>query len=122
MRLSFFTKISLYYLLRSIARTFSAVILILVAMVVIGQGKPDFESFSQGEIFSTIMFGLMLAGLILGWWRELLGAVLILGGFAAFMVSEYVTSGDAGISWIFMMFPISGILFLLYWWLTRQRS
>jgi hypothetical protein len=121
MRLSFFTKISLLYLLRSIARMVSAMIIIFVAMVVIGEGKPDFRAFSQAEIFSTIMFVVMIAGLVLGWWRELVGAILILGGFFAFMTSEYIASKDAGMSWIFMLFPLAGVLFLIYWWFTRKR-
>jgi hypothetical protein len=121
MRLSFFTKVNLLYLLRSIARMTSAASLIFLAMVVTNAGKPDFRTFSRGEIFSTIMFVVMVAGLILGWWRELVGGILILGGFFAFMMSEYVVSRDAGMSWVFMLFPLAGVLFLAYWWLTRKR-
>jgi hypothetical protein len=121
MRLSFFTKISLMYLLRSIARMVSTVILILLVMVIKAEGLPNLHEFSRGEIISSAMFIVMIAGLILAWWRELAGAVLILGGFFAFTTSEYVVSGDAGMSWIFMLFPIAGVLFLIYWWLTRKQ-
>jgi len=121
MQMSFFTKISLMYLLRSIARMVSAVILIFLAMAIIGEGLPDPRVFSRGEIISSIMIILIIAGLILGWWRELAGAVLILGGFTGFVASEYVSSGDAGMSWIFKMIPLAGVLFLIYWGLTRKR-
>ncbi|MCX5752880.1 MAG: hypothetical protein NTW97_04440 [Candidatus Krumholzibacteria bacterium] len=121
MPLSVFTKISLIYLVRSIARTVSATGLIFLAMGVISAGKPDFRALPRGEIISTIMLGVIVAGLVLGWWRELVGAILILGGFFAFMASVYVTSGEAGISPIFLLFPLAGSLFLAFWLLTRKR-
>ncbi|MDD4857206.1 MAG: hypothetical protein PHD74_03770 [Candidatus Krumholzibacteria bacterium] len=120
MNLPFFAKISLIYLLRSIARMVSAVNLIFVAMLIAGAGLPDFHSLARGEIVSLAMLVAMLAGLVIAWWRELPGAILILGGFFVFMASEYATTGDTGISWIFMLFPVSGALFLIYWGLTRK--
>jgi hypothetical protein len=121
MPLSPFTKISLLYLVRSIARMVSFGLLILVFMVIIGEGLPDVRTFSRGEIVSAITFIIMIAGLIVGWWRELAGAILILGGFLAFMASEYAASGDMGMGRIFMLFPFAGALFLLYWLLARRR-
>jgi len=119
--LSVFTKISLIYLVRSIARMVSFALLILVVMVIVGEGLPDVRAFSRGEIVSAIAFVAMIAGLGVGWWRELAGAILIIGGFFGFMASEYAGSGDMGMGGIFMLFPFSGALFLLYWLLTRKR-
>jgi len=121
MPLSVFTKVSLLYLVRSIARMVSFALLILVVMVIIGEGLPDVRTFSRWEIVSGMMFVIMLAGLIVGWWRELFGAILILGGFLAFLASEYAASGDMGMGGIFMLFPFAGALFFLYWLLTRKR-
>jgi hypothetical protein len=121
MRLSVFTKISLLYLVRSIARMFSFALFILVILVIVGEGLPDVRAFTRGEIVSAVLFVAMLAGLVVGWWRELAGGLLILVGFAAFMASEYVGTGDMGMGGIFMLFPFSGALFLIYWWLARKR-
>lgn len=71
MPLSVFTKISLIYLVRSIARMVSFGLLILVGMVIVGQGPPNVKEFTRGEIVSGIMFVIMIAGLVVGWWREL---------------------------------------------------
>jgi hypothetical protein len=120
MHLSDASKISLLLLLRSIARTAATMLLILMVMIMVRQGMPDVRLFSRNEIVSSIIFLAMLAGLLVGWWRELFGAILILGGFIAFMASEYFGSGDAGIGLTFMLFPFVGALFLIYWWLTRQ--
>lgn len=121
MPLSVFTKISLLYLVRSIARMVSFALFLLVALVIAGEGLPDVRAFSRGEIVSAIMFVVMIAGLGVGWWRELAGAMLIVGGFLGFMASEYAATGDMGMSGIFMLFPFSGALFFLYWLLTRKR-
>ncbi len=121
MPLSVFTKISLLYLVRSIARMVSFALLILLGMVVVGQGLPDINAFTHGEKVSGVMFIVMIAGLVVGWFRELAGALLIVGGFLGFMASEYATTGDIGMSGIFMLFPLAGSLFFVYWLLTRRR-
>ena len=121
MPLSPFTKISLLYLVRSLARMVSFGLLILVLMVIVGEGLPDVRAFSRWEIVSSILFVVMIAGLVVGWWRELAGAVLIVGGFLAFMASEYAVSGDMGMGRIFMLFPFAGSLFFVYWLLARRR-
>lgn len=123
MPLSDSSKIHLLYLLRSIARTISTSLFILVVMIIIRiirTPSPNERLFPRGEIVSSVMLVAMLAGLLLGWWRELVGAILILGGFLLFMASEYVASGDAGMGLLFMLFPVAGALYLIYWWLTRQ--
>jgi len=120
MPLSAFTKISLIYLVRSIARMVSFALLILIVMSIVRVGLPDVRAFSRGEMVSAV-FGLaMIAGLVVGWWRELAGALLIIGGFLAFLASEYISSGDAGMNWIFMLFPLAGALFFVYWLLIRK--
>jgi hypothetical protein len=121
MALSLFTKISLLYLVRSIARMVSFALLILVVMLIVRVGLPDVRLFSPGEIVSGVFLLAMIAGLAVGWWRELAGAMLIIGGFLAFMASEYISSGDAGMNGIFMLFPLAGALFFIYWLLTRKR-
>jgi hypothetical protein len=120
MPLSYSSKISLLYLIRSIARTVATFLFILIVMMIIEKGLPNFRIFSRGEMVSSVLFIAMVAGLLLGWWRELVGAILILGGFLSFMASEYMVSGDAGIGLIFMLFPLAGALYLIYWWLTRK--
>jgi|WetSurMetagenome_2_1015567.scaffolds.fasta_scaffold31341_2 hypothetical protein len=121
MALSVFTKISLIYLVRSIARMVSAASLIFLTMIVIGAGKPDLRALPRGEMVSAGALAVIVVGLVLGWWRELVGAILVLGGFFGFLASLYVTSGEMGMSPIFMLFPLSGALFLLYWLLERKR-
>lgn len=121
MRLTPFEKISLILLVRSIARVVSVALLLFVALVAIGEGFPNPMDLAGRESLLTVAFVAMVAGLIVGWWRELAGGLLILGGFAAFMIVEYIATGDAGMNWIFALFPAAGILYLVYWRLGRPR-
>jgi hypothetical protein len=120
-RLTPFEKISLIYLVRSFARVISVVLLIFIAMTAIGEGFPNPLELSGRESLLTVAFVAMVAGLIVGWWRELAGGLLILCGFAAFMLVEFVATRDAGMSWVFALFPVAGILYLLFWRLGRLR-
>jgi hypothetical protein len=121
MPLSVFTKISLIYLVRSIARMVSFALLLFLGIIVAGQGRPDIKAFTQAEKVSAVMFVTMIAGLVVGWFRELAGALLIAGGFLGFVVSEYASTGDAGMSGVFMLFPLAAALFFAYWLLARRR-
>mgnify|MGYP001049214248 FL=1 len=121
MKLSPFERISLIYLVRSFARVISVALLLFIAMVAIGEGFPNPMELSGRESLLTVFFVAMVAGLIVGWWRELAGGLLVLGGFAAFMLVELIATGDAGMNWIFALFPVAGMLYILFWRLGRPR-
>lgn len=120
MHLTPFEKISLIYLVRSLARVLSVALLILVVMMVVGEGFPELSDLSTREIFLSASFVAMIAGLVVGWLREMAGGLLIVCGFGAFMIVEYVATGDAGMSWVFALFPVAGGLYLLFWQLAKR--
>ncbi len=119
MHLTPFEKISLIYLVRSFARVLSVALIILVIMMVIGEGFPDISALDTREALLAAAFVVMITGLALGWFKELAGGLLVVCGFAAFMIVEYAATGDAGMSWIFALFPVAGVLYLLFWCLAR---
>lgn len=121
MPLSVFSKISLLYLIRSAARMVSVLLLILIVMFVVGEGLPKPSELARSERLLGIALIAMTLGLIVGWWRELAGAILIFGGFFSFMAIEFVASGDAGMGAVFVLFPVAGALYLVYWWLAGRR-
>ncbi len=121
MSLTPFQKISLIYLVRSFARVLSVALLLFVGLMAVGEGFPNPLELSGRESLLTVAFVAMVAGLVVGWWRELAGGSLVLGGFAAFMLVEFIATGDAGMSWIFALFPLAGALYLLFWHLGRLR-
>lgn len=121
MPLSVFTTISLLYLVRSAARIVSLLLLFLIIGFVAMEGFPNPRELTGIERLLGIAFVAMTAGLAVGWWRELAGGILILGGFFSFMGIEYVSSGDAGMGGMFMLFPLAGVLYLVFWQLTRRK-
>jgi len=120
MALTDFQKISLLYLLRSVARVLGLGTAIFIVAIAAAQGKPDFESFPPREIALFVALVVMLVGLLIGWWRELVGAILIFAGLATFLVLERIGSGTIRAGGPFALFPIVGLLYLIYWWQTRQ--
>lgn len=120
MHLTPFEKISLIYLVRSFARVLSVALLILVFMMVAGEGFPRLSETSPREVLLSVSFVAMIAGLVVGWLSELVGGLLIVFGFGAFMIVEYAATGDAGMSWVFALFPAAGVLYLLFWQLAKR--
>jgi hypothetical protein len=63
----------------------------------------------------------MLSGIIVAWFREGVGAVLIIGGFLFFVAQEMIKNQGFN-AWILVIFPVIGLLFLLCWWQTRKLA
>ena len=120
MAMSAFQKISLLYLIRSIARVLALGTVILMVIIATGQGMPDVRSFPPREMILFISLVVMLAGLLVGWWREIVGAVMIFAGLTTFLAVERIASGTIRMGGPFALFPIVGLLYLAYWWQTRQ--
>jgi hypothetical protein len=77
-----------------------------------------------GKITSTeipLFIGMiaMLSGIIVAWFREDVGAVLIIGGFLFFVAQEVIKNKNFDV-WILVIFPVIGLLFLLCWWQSRK--
>jgi hypothetical protein len=119
--LSTFTQISLLYLVRSAARMVSLLLLLLIIGFIAVEGFPKPSELTGSERLLGIAFIVMTAGLAVGWFRELAGGILILGGFLSFMAIEYAASGDMGMGAMFVLFPVAGVLYLVFWWFTRMR-
>jgi hypothetical protein len=94
-----------------LARTVSLGLLILVATFVIGEGPPPLSVHSAA-------FGMILAGLLLGLFRDGAGAVVTLAGLASFYVLNYWASG-LWPSGAFPLFFVPPGLLLVSCWLTR---
>ena len=71
------------------------------------------------------LIAIILAGVIIAWWNEKTGGIIITVAAAALCVFSYI---DAGRNKIFEMlisgfhFLISGILFLTGWWVLKTAG
>jgi hypothetical protein len=63
----------------------------------------------------------MLLGLIIAWFREGVGAFLIIGGFLIILADELISNKSFN-AWFLVAFPAIGLLFLLCWWQSRKPA
>jgi hypothetical protein len=102
------------------ARVTSLLILGLVIVFMIGNGGPP-NVFRQPTPVQMefAALGLMMLGLIVGWFREALGGSLVLLGLAGFNAVELAVNARPALG-AFPLFAVPGILFLLSALLRRR--
>ena len=64
-----------------------------------------------------------MAGVIIAWWKEKIGGIIIVTAAAALCTFSYIEAGHNKIlAMLFSGFPflISGILFLISWWRSKK--
>lgn len=114
-------------LIRWITRIAGSLLFLLVTMIFIGSiFSESIYSVSPPVCLTTsdiIMFvGMfaMTAGVVVGWFREFIASILIIGGYLLFMLTHLIRSGDFLRGWVFITFAIVGIAYLLVWCLDRK--
>jgi len=106
------TKITLSTGIRWFARILGALL-----------GPPPEVASKISDRDMPLMIGMiiMLVGIIVAWFREGIGGLLIVGGFIFFVVVELIT-GNKFDAWFFLVFPALGLLHLFCWWQSRKLS
>ena len=112
-------------IIRWIARILGALLVLFVLLSAVG-GIIDPPPQATGNLTKQdipLMIGMisMVVGIIVAWFREPIGGLLIIGGFILFMVVELITSQNFE-AWFLVIFPIVGLLHLFSWWLSRKSS
>ena len=107
--------------LRWIARAGSLLSIGLLLLFFIG---GDFQTAQIGlkQWVGLIFFPAgVVAGMIIGWWKEGVGAGISLASLLAFYgVYGFLLGNHIG-GWAFLAFASPGFLFLLYWVLSRGK-
>ncbi|MEE9430890.1 MAG: hypothetical protein V3V16_07625 [Melioribacteraceae bacterium] len=104
---------NLLSVIRYIARLFSILLIVLIVTLSIGEGLPNPVTLSTAEILLFVSLLIMLVGLVLSWQREHVGGLLIILGFILFFIVNSVSSGSLRLGFFFLLFPLTGILFVL---------
>ena len=102
-------------MVRWVARLFGSALVLMVIVFMIGEGPPNPLKMSAIEVVTSVAFLAMIAGLIVAWRREGLGGILVVGGFLAFWVLNFVSSHHFWLRGAFPAFPIVGFLYLFCW-------
>jgi len=104
-------------LIRWVARFFSAIVALIVFVIFIGEvaGADNLRppDLTLVETLMSVFFLVAWIGLITGWWYERLGGWMIVGGLAAFYLTELIASGKLPSGPYFLYMFIPGLLYLL---------
>ena len=103
------------FIVRWLARLSSGFLFLLIIAFIFGDGLPDAGKFSFTELLMYVCFLVLLTGLITGWFRELLGSIIIIFGFLGFWIVNIIFNGVFWLGWLFLIFPLSACLFFLNW-------
>jgi hypothetical protein len=108
------TKIQIANILRWFGRVLSIIVIpitlcfIAFAGLQIGSGDAG-----PARIFIYLLLVVaILGGLVVAWWKEGLGAIISLGGLAAFMLYNIITEGFAGM--LYEDAPLAGAIHLVF--------
>ena len=105
---------------RWIARTWSIVTIVLVFAFIIGEG------FNPKQLVLTEWFGFIFfpvgicLGLIVAWWKEGLGAIIVVSSLLAFYIVNFATAGTFPKGWAWEAFTFPGFLFAFCWYRSRN--
>lgn len=83
-----------------------------------GEGPPNpFKQPPEVQLEFAAMLAIWI-GMIVGWKWESIASLLIIGGMATFHIIE----GKLWLNWTFGLFDLTGILFLLCWFLKKLQK
>ena len=109
---------------RWLARVLSVIFIGIILLFFIGEA--DFSQpirLTPGEWIAVLFFPVgVVAGMILGWWREGVGAAVAVGSLSAFYVLDVITTGNPPSGPFFVLFTSPGILFGVSWLLRRYEK
>ena len=111
-------------IIRWIARIWS---ILSLAFLLLFFGASIFSSIGTAtfifkDVLQFVFFPIGLAiGLILAWKWEGLGGIIAIASIIAFHLQMLVTHGKLDLGLFFELLAAPGILFILYWLLSRKR-
>lgn len=99
--------------IRYLAHLFSVLLIVVVILLTLGETFPGSSDATSRELLLTFSLIIMLVGLFAAWKWEGIGGSLIILGFLFFLIFNSVFSDFLRLGFFFLLFPLTGILFLL---------
>lgn len=94
-----------------------ALMVLLLVVFAVGEGLPHPAQLDGGGKLGFIAAGIMALGVVAAWRSDGLGGLLILIGYGIFAASN----GRIVVG-LFALFPVAGLLHMIYWWQTRKTA
>lgn len=102
--------------LRWISRIAGGLLIVLVAVIALGEGVPDPRGQSADVNACLLAMLVMMIGQLLAWKREAAGAALILSGFTLFAVINHGIELNA----VFAPMLFTGVAYAVCAWWSRS--
>lgn len=101
------------------ARVLSVLTILMFLVFGIGEGisSPPAKGLTREELALMLALGVMIAGLVIAFWRELIGSAVVVAGYALFTVVDR----DFNLDNPFIVFPVIAILYGISWMLRHPR-
>lgn len=108
--------------LARITATISAGFLLFMVLGHLFGNEPHGNPPTTGEMVALAFFptGLIL-GLLLGWKWEGLGGAVVIGSMLCFHIAMFIMHGTVEFYGLIDALAVPGLLYLLYWYLSKQR-
>jgi hypothetical protein len=100
-------------LIMSYSAKIVGVFIIMFFLLTVGMDYKTLFNLPESDTILMIIFIIMLIGVIIGWFRELIGGVWIISGFIVFLVAHLVVSGEMLSGPWFWIFPALGIIYII---------
>ena len=109
--------------IRWFTRIIGSLLVLFVVLMFLGYAidPQDTGRITFTEIPLFIGMIAMLLGILVAWFNEGLGAALTIGGFLFFAAVELVIQGSFD-TWLLMIFPAIGLLFLFCRWQSKKST
>jgi hypothetical protein len=101
--------------IRWIARVLSALTVIFMVRMGIGEGLPRPSELTSTEQMMWVGLIVMMIGALAAWKWEVAGAVVIFAGFGV----KWYAYGEYPAAW-YSLFPLVGLLYLIAWMLEHK--
>lgn len=107
---------------RFLAHLFSVLLIVVVILLTLGETFPGSTNSTIREILLTLSLLTTLVGLFAAWKWEGIGGSLIILGFLFFLIFNSVFSDFLQLGFFFLLFPLTGILFLFCCLREKNRN
>jgi hypothetical protein len=108
--------------IRWIARIMSALVILGILLIVIGEGGFNPFEFTAIEGVMMVFFWIAFAGLIIGWKWPGLGGMVTITGILAFFIVQLIVQGNIPHGFAFEVIALPGWLFLLTYLLQKLSA
>lgn len=109
-----------------VRRAVQAVSILLLAFFLllllghIGSNEPFAPTLLEWLLFGFLFGG--LTGIVVAWWYEIAGGLLLVGSYAGFSICNFLEGGRWFSGWVMFLFAVLGAAFMLLGWQRRRRT